>query len=102
VLTSFSAGIPTIATNIAGTNEAVIHEKTGLLVPMGDDRALADAIARLFEDDALCTQLVKNGEQIITDKFSWDAHLAILTQIFDGLVIKKITSDSPSPIPRGG
>ncbi len=89
VLTSFSAGIPTIATNIPGTNEAVIHESTGLLVPVGDDKALADAIARLFEDEALCTRLVMNAEQIIKDKFSWEAHLAILFQIFEKLTGKK-------------
>lgn len=88
VLTSFSAGIPTIATNIPGTNEAVIHEKTGLLVPVGDDRALADAIARLFEDPALGVKLAEGGKHIIKEKFSWESHLATLEDIFTKLVSK--------------
>lgn len=82
VLTSFSAGIPTVATNVPGTNEAVYHEKTGLLVEPGDDRALADAIARLFEDDKLCDMLVANATKIIDEKFSWDAHLKNLIDLF--------------------
>ncbi len=93
VLTSFSAGIPTVATNIPGTNEAVIHEKTGLLVPVGDVSALAEMIARLFEDEALCTRLVQNAEQIIIEKFSWESHLNLLLKIF-----KDLTSASPAKV----
>lgn len=89
VLTSFSAGIPTIATNIPGTNEAVIHEETGLLVPVGDDHALAEMIAKLFDDEALGARLVENAERIIIEKFSWQAHLDLLSQIFESLITKK-------------
>ncbi len=81
VLTSFSAGIATVATDIPGTNEAVLDGQTGLLVPVGNDQALADAIARLFENPALREQLIANAKQIIVDKFSWDAHLKNLFEI---------------------
>ena len=89
VLTSFSAGIPTIATDIPGTNEAVIHESTGLLVPVANDEALAEAIARLLGDEKLRASLVTGGERIIKEKFSWDAHLALLKKIFEQLTAKK-------------
>ena len=82
VLTSFAAGIPVIATNIPGTNEAVYHEKTGLLVPSGDDWALAEAIARLFTDAELTRRLVAGGKKILEEKFSWATHLATLANIF--------------------
>jgi len=48
VLTSFAARIPVVATNIPGTNEAVYDEKDGLLIPIHNDQALANAITRLF------------------------------------------------------
>ena len=89
VLTSFSAGIPTVATDIPGTNEAVYNEKTGLLVPVGDDKALADAIARYFEDDALCTKVTEGARNIIEEKFSWDAHLRTLLEQMHMLTQKK-------------
>lgn len=77
-LTSFAAEIPIVATNIPGTNEAVYDGISGLLVPAGDDQALAQAIARLFEDAALRAQVVEGGKKILAEKFSWDAHLRTL------------------------
>jgi glycosyltransferase involved in cell wall biosynthesis len=78
VLTSFAAEIPTVATNIAGTNEAVYDEDTGLLVEAGDDEALAHAIERYFTDPALCKKVVENGTALLHKKFSWDAHIQSL------------------------
>jgi glycosyltransferase involved in cell wall biosynthesis len=88
VLTSFSAGIPTIATDIPGTNEAVIDGETGLLVPAGDDKALAAQISRLFEDDELCKKVVSGATEMIKERFSWEAHLAILEENFARLAGK--------------
>lgn len=84
-LTSFAARIPMVATNIPGTNEAVYNEVSGLLVPAGDDQALADAIARLFDDPALRARLVEGAERVLNEKFSWDAHLMILLGFFESV-----------------
>lgn len=88
VLTSFDAEIPTIATNISGTNEAVYHEKTGLLVEPGDDRALAGAIKRLFADHELGAVLVHNAKNLLKEKFSWEAHIKTLNSILESVVTK--------------
>ncbi len=81
-LTTFSAKIPIIATDIAGTNEAVYHEKSGLLIPPNDTHALANAIKRLFEDDKLQEKLIEGGSKILAEKFSWDAHIKNLNLFF--------------------
>ncbi|OGG93605.1 hypothetical protein A2609_00380 [Candidatus Kaiserbacteria bacterium RIFOXYD1_FULL_47_14] len=85
VLTSFAARIPTVATDISGTNEAVYHEKSGLLVSVGDDQALADAIARLFNDFELRTRVVAGADKILAEKFSWETHLATLLGFFESV-----------------
>ena len=41
---------PVIATDIRGCRQVVDHERTGLLVPLGDPARLADAIGRLVSD----------------------------------------------------
>ena len=87
-LTSFAAKIPMIATNIPGTNEAVYHEQSGLLVEPGDTEALAAAIARLLADEALQEKLVAGATALLEEKFSWDAHVRTLLNFFD-LVVKK-------------
>lgn len=84
-LTSFAARIPMVATDIPGTNEAVYNEISGLLVPSGNDKALADAIARLFNDNALRSKLVEGAEKILNEKFSWDAHLKTLLGFFESV-----------------
>ncbi len=40
---------PVVATDIRGSREEVVHEQTGLLVPVGDIPALAAAIQRMIE-----------------------------------------------------
>jgi glycosyltransferase involved in cell wall biosynthesis len=87
-LTSFAARIPMVATDIPGTNEAVYNEESGLLVPAGDDQALADAIARLFDDPALRKKLVEGASRILAEKFSWETHLAMLLGFFKSVRAK--------------
>ena len=71
-----------VATDISGTNEAVYNEISGLLVPPGDDNALAAAISRLFDDAALRAKLVVGAERILNEKFSWESHLKTLLGFF--------------------
>lgn len=46
-----------VATNIGGTPEMIVDGQTGLLVPPGDVPALAQALQRLIDNPAFCTQL---------------------------------------------
>ena len=43
-------GVPVIATNVRGCRQVVDHEQNGLLVPVRNASALADAIARLASE----------------------------------------------------
>src|SRR5205809_881024 len=49
-LEAMAAGRPVVASRVGGLAEAVVHEETGLLVPRGDQTALATALARLARD----------------------------------------------------
>lgn len=89
-LTSFAAGIPMVATDIPGTNEAVYDGLSGLLVPAGDDTALANAIARLFDDPSLRATVVAGATKILHDKFSWSAHLKTLLGFFESVRSKPL------------
>jgi phosphatidylinositol alpha-1,6-mannosyltransferase len=54
-------GLPVIAHDIGGVAEAVVHEKTGLLVTPGDTAALTNAFARLISDRSLREQFGRAG-----------------------------------------
>lgn len=53
ILEAMAAGRPVVASDLGGPREVVVHEETGLLVPAGDARALAEAIDRILSDPLL-------------------------------------------------
>jgi glycosyltransferase involved in cell wall biosynthesis len=60
-LESLAAGRPVVATATGALPEIIEHEKTGLIVPSTDARAMAAAIERLLEDRAYAEQLGATG-----------------------------------------
>ena len=61
---------PLIATRIGGLVDSVIHERTGLLVPLDDAEELGDAIVRLLEDRDFARRLGEAGRRLMLDRFT--------------------------------
>jgi glycosyltransferase involved in cell wall biosynthesis len=57
VVEALAVGTPVIATATGGVAEVVHDGENGLLVPVGDAKALAAAIGRYLSDDALRARL---------------------------------------------
>lgn len=53
LLEAAAAGLPLVTTDSPGCNEACAHGENGLLVPVGDDAALAAAVLRLVQDERM-------------------------------------------------
>ena len=64
---AFDQGVPVIATDAVGAAAGglVQHEHTGLIVPAGDERALAAALRRLHDDPALRARLGANAREAV-------------------------------------
>ena len=69
IIEAMASGKPVVATNIRGCREEVVSGATGILVPVGDSAALAEAIRSLVSDDELRMALGKNAFEKIQ---SWD------------------------------
>ena len=68
-----SSGLPCVGfADCPGTNELIIHEKTGLLVDSigGRSTSLASALTRIMSDEKFRKILGKNGVKVIKTKFS--------------------------------
>jgi glycosyltransferase involved in cell wall biosynthesis len=70
VLEAFASGVPVVSTDAGGVPDIIEHGRTGLLVPVGDASAMAQAICRLLGDPALSERITKaaRGE---TERCSW-------------------------------
>lgn len=69
MLKAAAAGVPVLAFDTAGSREAVVHGKTGVLVPSGDVAALQKAIAILIEEPAMRREFGQMGRQRMKDEF---------------------------------
>ena len=70
LLEAMAAGLPVIASDIAGNRALVTDDQSGLLVPPRDVRALSMAIVRLIEQPALRVALGSRARQEVQDKYS--------------------------------
>jgi glycosyltransferase involved in cell wall biosynthesis len=67
-----ACGTPVVASSIGGTVEVITDQVNGLLVPAGNEKALADAIRQLLNQDSLAQKL-STGAVHTLQRFSWDS-----------------------------
>lgn len=67
---SLAMGKPVVASDVDGTGEVVVHEKTGLMVPAGQPDRLAEGICRLLRDPGLSRRLGRAGRELVIQHFS--------------------------------
>ena len=87
MLKAAAAGIPVIAFDVAGAREAVVHGKTGVLVPVGDVRVLQKAISLMIEEPEMRSDFGSAGKERMQAEFSVDnmvsAHVALYKSVLN-------------------
>ena len=68
---AFACGTPVVASDISGYRD-VMTEETGVLVPPGDPRALADAVVGLVADEDRRRSLGASARALAIARYSWD------------------------------
>lgn len=78
---AMAAGVPVVATDIAGYRDVVRDDVDGLLVPPRDDRALAGALGRVLGDPDLAKQLAEGGRATAA-RYDWARVAAELEDVY--------------------
>jgi L-malate glycosyltransferase len=72
IIEAFAAGTPVVTTSPECMPYLVQHERTGLLSPVGDEKALAANVIRLLRDPALAASLAQNARDE-SRNYTWEA-----------------------------
>jgi L-malate glycosyltransferase len=72
ILETMASGVPTVASNVGGIPEVLTDGETGLLVPTGSPRALADALIMLLQDPIRRQSMGRAARVRMTERYTWD------------------------------
>ena len=89
---AMGAGLPVVATRVAGIPEVVQDGVTGALVPPADVPALGLALARLIADPALRHTMGAAASAFVRPRFGVDGYVAAVTGLYDRLLVEKGTA----------
>jgi len=67
---AYNYDLPVVTTRVGGLPEVVLDGKTGFVVPPEDPAALAQAVARFFQEDR--AEEFSSGVQAEKSRYSWD------------------------------
>ena len=81
-LEAMACGSAVVASAVGGIPEVVADGETGLLVPMGDEAALARAVNALILDPARAAELGARGRQRAVAEFSWNRIAAQTAELY--------------------
>jgi glycosyltransferase involved in cell wall biosynthesis len=81
-----ACALPLVTTDVPGCREVVTNEQDGLLVPVKNAQALADAIGRLQADPVLCRRLGMAARQKALTQFEERSVIERTLQVYRELV----------------
>lgn len=86
---AMGAGLPVIATAVAGIPEVVQDGVTGWLVQPGDVAGLGAAMARVFGNDTGRVLVGQAARALVRPRFGVDGYVAAVTALYDRLLFAK-------------
>ena len=89
VMEAASVGLPIIATDVGGTREIIINNKTGVLVEERNITNLEESICQLIENELLRQNLGNAAKKFVTQTYNWDVITQRMIEIIEGVNSKK-------------
>jgi starch synthase len=87
-LEAMACGCAVVASAVGGIPEVVAEGVTGLLVPPGDDAALAEAVNALIREPGRAAAYGARGRERAVTEFSWDRIAAQTAELYARLAVR--------------
>ena len=82
ILEAFAAGLPVVATDVVGLRGILDDRRNSLVVPVGDARALARALAALAGQPSLRESLARSGQDDFAKRFELSASADRMAELY--------------------
>ena len=89
IMEASAMGIPAVASNVKGNREAVEDGRTGLLVPLGDVPALADAVVDILSDGDRARRMGEEARRLARERFDQRLVFARVLEEYERLLRAK-------------
>jgi glycosyltransferase involved in cell wall biosynthesis len=89
LIEAMALSLPCIASDVGGIPEAVIHNVSGLIVPIRSIEPLTEAILRLVEDPALVKDFGAKGRELVEERFTVQMMAAAHERLYEELLGRK-------------
>ena len=89
LLEAMASGLPVVTTRVSGVPETVEEAGAGLVVDVGQEDQLADALTRLANDSSLRSQMGRAGRTVILKTYSINHVAALHERLYDKLLVEK-------------
>jgi glycosyltransferase involved in cell wall biosynthesis len=90
VLEAMAAGVPVVARAVEGVRDLLEDGKSGIVVPLNGDGALADALRAALRENAQIKDLADRAQDIVQERFTWQR----VTQEYDRLYAELLAAHS--------
>lgn len=86
-----ACGVPAVATDVAGSREAIVHGETGLLAKAGDAEAFANAMKELMDMPAETRRKIgERARQRVIERYGIESVLDRWEALYEGLLCGRI------------
>lgn len=85
VIEAMACEVPVIVSDTGGLKEIVSNDSLGIKVPVADEAATTQALDQLIQSPSKCSELGRNGRQLVLEKYSWELNLQQMISIYKSL-----------------
>jgi glycosyltransferase involved in cell wall biosynthesis len=94
IIESMAVGTPAVATNAGGATDIITDGENGILVPIKDSAALAQAMLRLSRDDDFVQELRSAAMLTVADRYTVKRHVHQVCGLYESVLESRLRNSA--------